>query len=191
MSRLVLVRHGRSSHVHTGWVDVRGFRAWREAYEAAGVRTDERAPHTLRALAGEADLIVAIDAARAVATAELLAPKREIVVSSLLRELDLEGPDLGRLQLPLPAWALAVAGQNLIAMLRGGFPSAAEAARITEAATWLDVLASRHALIVAVTHGSFRRELAARLARSGWNAERGRRSMRHWSTWCFQRGPNP
>ncbi len=191
MPRIVLVRHGRSAHVHTGWIDASGFRAWRTAYEAAGIRADERAPADLAALAARADVLVASDAARAMATAKILAAGRDVLVSPLLRELDLEGPALGGVRLPLPAWALAVAGQNLIAMLRGGFPSAAEAARIAEAATWLDVLASRHALIVAVTHGSFRRELAARLARSGWNAERGRRSMRHWSTWCFQRGPNP
>jgi hypothetical protein len=36
--RVALVRHARSSHVHVGWITASGFRAWREAYEAAGIR---------------------------------------------------------------------------------------------------------------------------------------------------------
>ena len=31
-SRVALVRHARSAHVHTGWIDATGFRAWQEAY---------------------------------------------------------------------------------------------------------------------------------------------------------------
>jgi len=106
--RLALVRHARSAHVHTGWINTTGFRAWREAYEAAGIREDERIPADLERLAASADLVLASDAPRAMASARLLAPGREILVSPLLRELDLEGPNLGGLPLPLAAWALAV-----------------------------------------------------------------------------------
>src|SRR5262245_33693404 len=99
--RVALVRHARSSHVHTGWISASGFRAWREAYEAAGIRADERVPAHLGQMVDHADLVLSSDAARAVASARLLAPGREIVVSPLLRELDLEGPALGGLRLPL------------------------------------------------------------------------------------------
>src|SRR5262245_6692979 len=95
--RVALIRHARSSHVHTGCITASGFRAWREAYEAASIRDDERVPAHLERLAGHADLVLSSDAARAVASARMLASGREIVVSSLLRELDLEGPTLGGL----------------------------------------------------------------------------------------------
>jgi broad specificity phosphatase PhoE len=188
--RVALIRHARSSHVHTGWITASGFRAWREAYEAAGIREDERVPAHLKQLVGRADLVLSSDAARAVATARLLAPGREIVVSPLLRELDLESSTLGGLRLPLTAWALAVGGRTLLLTLRQRYPSAAEAARINDTAAWLEELAARHSLIVAVTHASFRRQLSTRLAQTGWQAEPGRRSLRHWSAWLFRRRPN-
>ena len=91
-SRVALVRHARSSHVHAGWIDAGGFRAWREAYEAAGIHEDERVPAQLEQLASHAGVVLSSDAARAVASARLLAPGREIVVSPLLRELDPKDP---------------------------------------------------------------------------------------------------
>jgi len=185
--RVALVRHGRSSHVHAGWINASGFRAWREAYEAAGIREDERAPAHLEQLVNDVGLMLSSDAARAVASVRLLAPGREIVVSPLLRELDLEGPALGGLRLPLAAWAVAVGGRALLLSLRGQFPSAAEAARVNDAAAWLEELAAHHSLIVAVTHASFRRQLSTRLVQTGWQAEPGRRSLRHWSAWLFRR----
>jgi hypothetical protein len=65
--------------------------------------------------------------------------------------------------------------------------SAAEADRLARAAAWVDELASQHSLIVAVTRASFRRRLADRLVRSGWQAEPGRRSLRYWNTWSLRR----
>lgn len=184
---MALVRHGRSSHVHAGWITALGFRAWRQAYEAAGIREDERVPAHLEQLAGRAGLVMSSDAARAVASARRLAPGREIVASPLLRELDLESPSLGGFRLPLAAWALAVAGRNLLLTLRRQYPSTAEAARVSNAAAWLDELAAQHSLIVAVTHAEFRRQLSFRLVQTGWQAEPGRRSVQHWSAWLFRR----
>ena len=185
--RVALVRHARSSHVHAGWIDAGGFRAWREAYEAAGIHEDERVPARLEQLVSRADLVLSSDAARAVSSARLLAPGREIVVSPLLGELDLEGPALGGLRLPLGAWAVAVGGRTLVRTLRRQYPSAAEAARIGSAAAWLEELAAQSSLIVAVTHAMFRRRLATRLLQTGWQAERGRRSLQPWSAWLFRK----
>jgi hypothetical protein len=187
-ARIALVRHARSSHVHTGWIDAGGFRAWRDAYEAAGIHEDERVPADLAEFAGRAGLVLSSDAARAIASARLLAPGREIVASPLLRELDLEGPDLGALRLPLLGWAVAVGCRTLLLTLRRQYPSPAEAARINDGAAWLEELATRHSLIVAVTHASFRRRLSDRLVQTGWQAEPGRRTLQHWSAWVFRRG---
>jgi broad specificity phosphatase PhoE len=185
---VALVRHARSSHIHAGWITANGFRAWRDAYEAAGIRDDERVPDELARLVG-AELVVSSDAARAVASARLLARGREIVISPLLRELDLESPALGGLRLPLAAWALAVGGRPLFLTLRRQYPSPAEAARIDNAAAWLEKLAVQHSSIVAVTHASFRRQLATRLVHNGWQLEPGRRSQQHWSVWLLRRPP--
>jgi broad specificity phosphatase PhoE len=188
--RIALIRHGRSAHTHTGWIDAAGFRAWRAAYEAAGIDREDRPPLAVQELAVRADLVVASDAPRAVSSAHLLAPGREIVTSELLRELDLAGPRLGGLRLPLAGWALAVGLRSLALTLRGSYPTQAEIARVTEAVTWLERLAEGHLLVVAVTHASLRRRLALQLLAHGWH-ERTRRSLRHWSTWLFDRATPP
>src|SRR5581483_11149203 len=105
----------------------------------------------------------------------------------LLRELDLEGPALGALRLPLGMWAVAVGARNLLRTVRGRYPSAAEAARISAAAAWLEELTAPHALTVVVTHAMFRGRLSARLEQAGWQAERWPRSMRPWSAWIYRR----
>src|SRR4029453_6740877 len=70
--RLALVPHGRSAHVHPGWIDPDGFGRWRLACEEAGLVDAERARAALVRLAGEAGLVVCSDAPRAVASARLL-----------------------------------------------------------------------------------------------------------------------
>jgi broad specificity phosphatase PhoE len=186
-ARIVLVRHAESAHVHTGWIDAAGFRAWRKAYEDAGIHDSARAPDDLARLAERADLVLASDAPRAVASARMLAPAGEVVVSPLLRELDLEGPDLGSIRLPLLGWAALVGGRNLLLTLRRQYPSPGEAARLDAAAAWLGELAARHRLIVAVTHASFREQLSARLMSADWRPEPEARTRRNWGAWCFQR----
>jgi broad specificity phosphatase PhoE len=185
--RIALVRHARSAHVHRGWISAAGFRDWRQAYESAGILETESPPADLRRLAESADLVLSSDAPRAVATARKLAPGREIAISALLGELDLDPPGLGRLAMPLPLWALAVGLRVLASRVRGQYPSRKEAARLDQAVRWLLEQAGRHRTVVVVTHGSFRRELFALLARGGWLPEPGRRTSRHWSAWQLTR----
>ena len=175
-ARIVLVRHAESAHVHTGWINASGLRAWRKAYEDAGIHNRARVPNELARLADSADLVLASDAPRAVASARMLAPADEVVVSPLLRELDLEAPDLGSIRLPLLGWAVLVGARSLLLTLRRQYPSTAEAARLDEAVGWLNELATRHRLIVAVTHASFREQLSARLMRRSWRQEPGART---------------
>jgi broad specificity phosphatase PhoE len=185
--RILLVRHGPSAHIHTGWIDAHGFRAWRTAYEAAGISENAPPPPSLAQSTSDASLFLASDAPRAVASARLLASEREVVVSPLLRELDLDAPSCGKLRLPLRAWAFAVGGRMLVQTLRQQYPSPAEAARIDEAADWLDTLAAQHPRLVVVTHAMFRKRLSANLLRKDWQFEPGRRSLAAWSEWTLQR----
>ena len=181
--RIVLVRHARSAHVQSGWLDASAFRVWRDAYEAVGIRPEESVPVTLGPLAEQADLVLASDAARAVESARLLAPGRGVLISPLLRELDLPVPDLAAVRMPLPAWALAVGMRILVNSLRGRHPSPSERLRVEEAATWLNDLALRHGRLLVVTHASFRSRLFRVLLSSGWCAEAGTRTLRPWSAW--------
>lgn len=185
-SQIALIRHGRSGHVHTGWIDVAGFHRWREAYEAAGIGAREVAPEALRQLAATSGVIAASDARRAIESAALLAPGREIVLSPLLAELALPPPALGRARLPLFGWSLAIGLGWLARMARGLSPvTTEEEERVRAAVAWLSDLAGRHHRVVAVTHGSFRMLAAKELVRGGWKGKRA--GSRHWSAWVFQR----
>jgi broad specificity phosphatase PhoE len=186
-SRIVLVRHGRSAHVQTGWLDSEGIRKWRDAYEAAGIAADDRPPVNLIDLVAAADVVVSSDARRAIESARALAPGREIEISPLLRELDLESPELGPVSLPFRAWAFAIGGRMAMKMLHGAYPSSGESKRIEDAAAWLIDLAEREGVVVAVTHASFRDLLAKKLRDGGWNVDAGRRTRAHWSVVALTR----
>ncbi len=58
MSRLVLVRHAMSAHPQQRTMNTDGFRAWRSAYEAAGIRPGERKPDELALRLRDADVMV-------------------------------------------------------------------------------------------------------------------------------------
>jgi broad specificity phosphatase PhoE len=188
---LILIRHGRSAHVHAGWIDVHGFHRWREAYEAAGILEGEAPPPEIRDRAGRAGVIVCSDAPRAVESARRLANGREIrevIVSPLLRELELSPPALGAVRLPLAGWALTF---GISWLCRGitTWPHASEAemARVREAAEWLSGLAREHRAVAVVTHASFRSVLTRTLLAQGWTAGVGRRRSSHWSAWSLVR----
>ena len=73
--RILLVRHGRSAHVHRGWLDRAALERWSASYDAAAVHDDDAPPATLRALAREVGCVVASDMPRAIASAERLLGK--------------------------------------------------------------------------------------------------------------------
>jgi broad specificity phosphatase PhoE len=172
--------------VHAGWIDREGFLRWREAYEAAGIDHAERPPSELCEAAAKAGVLASSDVRRAMESARLLAPEREVITSPLLRELDLDPPRFGPLRLPLTAWALSYGGLWLKrAILRQPQHSGDEIRRSEEGAKWLRELAEKHGPVIVVTHGSFRRLLASKLLEEGFRHERARRTMRHWSAWTL------
>ena len=186
--KIVLVRHGRSAHVHTGWIDGVEFLRWRDAYEAAGIDPDGAPPPELCAAAAGCGVLVASVARRAVESADVLAPGRKVLTSPLLSELELPPPALGPIRLPLFGWALTI-GLRWLARAALGRPrvTANEAQRARAAAEWLSQLAEGHGSVVAVTHGSFRSLLAQELMRTGWKGNVPRRKAHHWSAWSFTR----
>jgi hypothetical protein len=179
--RIVLVRHGRSAHVHRGWMDIGGFREWRRRYEAAGLLEGEVAPPELATLAAESGIVVASDAPRAIESARLLVPGREIVSSPLLREMELSPPAI-RIPMPLHAWALTFVWRWLVTRR---LATDEEVARALDAAAWLTSLAAAHESVVAVTHHSFRGMVAKALLANGWQRETSREESSPWSAWTY------
>jgi broad specificity phosphatase PhoE len=182
---ITLIRHGRSGHVHSGWITAAEFIHWREAYEAAGVDPEDVPPEELRETASTSGVLVASTVRRAIESAKALAPDREVLTSPLLRELDLPPPELGRVRLPLMGWALMFGVRWLVLGHRHFTTEEVERARV--AAEWLRELSAEHGSVVVVTHASFRSLLGRELMKTGWRSDVARPTSRHWSAWSFTR----
>jgi broad specificity phosphatase PhoE len=185
--QIFLVRHGRSAHVQAGFLDLTELVRWREAYEAAGIDEGDPPPPALKALASTSGVIVASTAPRAVQSAKLLDSGRDVIPSPLLEELELLPLDIRRVRMPLIAWALTVGIRMIVRKVFRGPRASIEIQRAREAADWLSGLAERHAVVLAVTHASFRSLLAAQLVERGWLCEVPKRRSHHWSVWPLRR----
>lgn len=190
---LLLVRHGRSAHVETGWIDVQGLRRWMTAYDAAEIALHHEPPAELERLVADAAHIVASDLPRTVASALRLAPGRPVERTPLLREAPLETPAaplpaLGGLRLPLRGWGMVFGVRWLAAWMRGAPPPGvddATLARAEAAAGWVASQArERGGRVVVVTHTTFRLLLAKALERRGWRGP-DRRPYHEWSAWRY------
>lgn len=182
--RIHLVRHGRSAHVHDGrWMRAGGVSGFESAYNAAGIRTDDAPPAELLGAANAAHVIAASDLPRAIASAQRLAPGRELAVSPLLREIELEPPRWIPIPLPIEVWDVFSHLQWTYRLMIGADHEYVR--RANDAADWLVARAGSSSAVVAVTHGGFRRIIADRLVARGWSAGEGRRSYANWSTWSY------
>ena len=186
-ARIILVRHGPSSHVHSGGlIDRAGVERWRDSYDSAGIQTHCRPPEALIDIAARATHIIASDLRRALGSAKKLAPDREIQVSGVFREAPLAVPNWPT-RLPLAAWAIFIHLGWIYRIVRGTDASDEQLARAAAAAELLADLATVDSTSLVVTHGVFRRLLADQLRHRGWTAVGRVGGYRHWSAWTFAR----
>ena len=184
-ARIVLVRHGQSSHGRFGGaIDRAGVEAWRAAYDAAGIHDASHPPPELLQLAVDATHIIASDLRRAVVSAERLAPRRSVQVSGLLREMPLAIPRWPT-RLPMAAWEALIHLNWSYQMLRRIDAPPADAARAAAASQWLAEVAHDGSIALVVTHGVFRRLVAKELINLGWISTGRRGGYNHWSAWSF------
>jgi broad specificity phosphatase PhoE len=185
--RILLIRHGRSAHVqNAGWFDAAGFERWRADADTAGILSTDAPPPALVATVAGADALVSSDLPRAIESAERLAPHQHVERLPLLRESVLRVPALPGLRLPIPAWDALTHAHWGTRILRGTDASGVELKRAADAAAWLQELTARAPTVAVVTHGVFRRLVAAQLERSGWSPPPSR-SYAHWSAWELRR----
>jgi broad specificity phosphatase PhoE len=189
--RLLLIRHGRSSSaLPPGLVDRGAVERWLTAYDEAALATGDAPPPALVAEVARAHLIVTSDLPRAVASAALLAPGREALVSPLFREVPLPIPHSLVRRLPAVMWGALIHLRWMIEIARGRGDPGDAVERARAAARWCadacEGLEEREPVIAVATHGVFRRVLARHLRREGWRFAPGRRSYAHWSVWRMQ-----
>lgn len=188
-SKIILVRHGPSAHVHSGGLaDRNAVRRWRDAYDSIGIKPGHPPPAELVGIASQATSIIASDLARAIASAEALAPQRPIRVSELLREAPLAVPGWPT-PLPFRIWEMMIHVGWGYRIAVGADASDADRARAKAAATWLSETVTPDSTALVVTHGVFRRLLAKELVAQGWAGGARRGGYRPWSFWFFSAEP--
>ena len=186
--RIVLVRHGHSAHIERpGWIDAHGVHRWREGYDAAGILPESAPPNELIAETARAACVVTSDLARAVASAERLAPGRATRVSPLLREMMLELPSWVRTRLPLAVWEVCIHLHWKMQERQGRIATEEDLGRAAQAVALLEEVARESSPVVVVTHGAFRRLLDLQLIANGWAAVGRTGGYRNWSTWSYRR----
>jgi len=189
--RLLLIRHGRSScSTPPGLVDRAGVERWLTAYDEAGLAADDAPPPALVAEVARAHLVVSSDLPRALASAALLAPGREPLVSPLFREVPLPIPRSLVSRLPAMVWGALMHLRWVFEIARGRGDSQDAVEQSRAAARWCTDACARlpggEQVIAVATHGVFRRVLARHLLREGWRFAPGRRSYAHWSVWRLE-----
>lgn len=181
------MRHGRSAHAESRWLDHASLPLWFEAYDRAGLAAGERPPAALIEMASSAGALVASDLPRAVESARLLAAGRAFAQSPLLREVSQPFPRIPVVRLPVLAWGLMMAPIWFRQMRRervdGDLPNRRQA---LQAAEYLQQLARQHGSVMAVTHGALRYYVRDALLHHGWSCAEPR-SSRNWSVWSFSR----
>jgi hypothetical protein len=153
------------------------------AYDSAGILSDDAPPAAIEAAATSADVLACSDLPRALASVRRLAPGRKPAITELLREIPLETTPFLRARMPIQAWDVLLYLRWSYRLIRG--TETPEIVRAHAATDWLITHAAEASTVVAVTHGSFRRLVAACFAQRGWCAESGWRRYKHWSSWSF------
>jgi broad specificity phosphatase PhoE len=160
-------------------------REFEDAYDAAGIVHDCVLPADLLRASLNVDIFFASDLPRAVSSAHRLAQQRDVVTSPLLREIRLEPPRWIPLRLPIAAWDVLSHLQWSYRLVVGADHDSVR--RAEAAADWLEQHARCSTTLLVVTHGGFRRILAARFIARRWQLAPGRASYANWSSWEFER----
>jgi broad specificity phosphatase PhoE len=185
LRRLILVRHGRSAHVHDGsWIDLAGARRFEQLYDAASIRPDDAPPPELMNVARTAGAFMASDLPRAIDSVRRLAPDREPQISPLLRELSFDIPAWGP-PLPVDLWDVlyfAVWTTRLLTRT-----DVEEMSRARAAADWVESRCAVDGPTIVVTHGGFRRLLSHALVTRGWTRRGLWHRYHNWSAWVHER----
>jgi broad specificity phosphatase PhoE len=104
--RIILVRHGRPAISTNHRTSHRGFSAYIDAYEAAGLDPTCAPPEEVQDLVGELDMIYTSGRPRSLDSARALAPDAELIADPLFVEAPLASPRIPLLRINVPAWAV-------------------------------------------------------------------------------------
>jgi len=183
--RIILVRHGRPAIPTDQRTSHRGFRAYIDAYEAAGLDPESAPPDELQDLASELAAVYTSDKPRSQDSARALAPNAELIADPLFVEAPLASPRIPLLRMSVPKWAV----MSRILWHAGYHPEIENYRRAkTRAADGADILIARakeDGVTALVAHGYFNAILGRELRRRGFR-KTGSHRARYWNAVVYE-----
>lgn len=185
--RIILVRHGRpdiSTRLRTSH---RGFKAYIDAYEAAGLAPDCAPPEEVQDLVKSLSAIYTSDKPRSQDSARALAPEAELIADPLFVEAPLASPHIPLLRIRVPAWAVMAR-----ILWHAGYHPEIENYRRTKqrAKHAADILMGRareEGIAALVAHGYFNAIIGRELRRRGFH-KHGAHRVRYWNAVVYEIG---
>jgi broad specificity phosphatase PhoE len=184
--RIVLIRHGRPAIALSPRTGHRGFAAYIDAYEAAGLEPDSVPPQELLELGRELACIFASDRPRSHQSARLLAPTAALVMDPLFAEAPLASPAVPLVRMKVAGWAVVsrlLWHAGFSPRIEGAFAAGLRAAR---AADFLIAEAEARRTVALVAHGYFNFMIGRVLKRRGF-VKRGSHRARYWNSVIYER----
>lgn len=184
-TRIILVRHGQPAIALSPRTRYKGFAAYIDAYEAAGLDPASLPPGELRDLVQELDWVFTSDRPRSTQSARVLAPHAELVVDPLFAEAPLASPHIPLLSLRVPTWAVVAR-----ILWHAGFHPRIEnyAMARLRARQAADVLVARGretGAVALIAHGYFNAMIGRALHKQGFSHQ-GSHRVRYWNAVIYE-----
>lgn len=183
--RIILIRHGQPDIALSPRTSHLGFRAYIDAYEAAGLDPESAPPEDLRALVKDMRELFTSAKPRAHDSAKSLAPHAKLIVDPLFVEAPLAAPKIPLLNMRVQSWAV-------IARLfwHAGYhpdiePYAASRARAQRAANILIDRSATDGTTALIAHGYFNFLIGRELKRQG-HKKTGTHRARYWNAVIYE-----
>jgi broad specificity phosphatase PhoE len=191
--KIILIRHGKPD-IHKGrWISRRGFAAYIDQYERAGLDKASHPPQTTRDLTKGITTVFCSDRPRSVESAGRLLPDAQRVSDPVFMEAQLTSP-------VLPLMRMHAAGWSILARLawHAGHHRGVETWRECKrrALTGMHMLwreAEANGTAVLVAHGYINMMIGIRLRQRGWTRT-GKHRAEYWNTVVYEKrdaGPLP
>lgn len=188
--RVILIRHGQPAIPIAPRTGHKGFQAYIDDYEEAGLDPESLPPAELKHQAKELTSVFTSDRRRAHESARLLAPGAQVIADPLFVEAPLASPRLPLLHMTVPKWAVVAR-----ILWHVGFHPGIESQRKTwrrarRAADMLVARALKDGAAALVAHGYFN-FLIGRVLRLRGFRQTGTHRARFWNAVVYEMPRKP
>ncbi|OYU53269.1 MAG: histidine phosphatase family protein [Alphaproteobacteria bacterium PA1] len=187
---IVIARHGRPALNRHIWINAAQYLDWWAQYDAGGLAADQVVPNGLIQALQACKTIVSSSLRRALETAAMAAPGRELIVDPQFVEAPLPPPALPDFILFRPRFWGVISRITWFFGNHRGQESREEAEiRAEKAAEWLIEEAQKSGSVGLLAHGWFNRMMRPHLLANGWVCVYDGRDS-HWSHRVYRPKPH-